>query len=172
MIRTLVLLSSFLITNISIAQFHHSDNDSLPSFLASRSLFTPNYIVTEGNLTYSEFSAADFVRSEILKLESQEADALKKRDTLSLRKIWSRDFSLDDTLTNRIIEDKRGLPYYVTFYRTVEDVRAVGELVYTNGYDLVQTLSIYDKLKQPVKRNFRHVWARSDGSWKLISKTK
>lgn len=69
------------------------------------------------------------VETEFSDLESQECQALLKRDTASLKKIWARDFTLDEP-TNKI-QVGILIPYYTTLSRIIEDITVLGNVVYT-----------------------------------------
>lgn len=131
-----------------------------------------------GNVAFPVFVPSDSLKSTILRLEIQEGDALRHRDIITLRRLWSRDFSVD-TPISEIVEKNNSLPHFLVFYRTIEEITIAGDLAFTKGYDIVQTLKVYKQLErpgenpteQPERRDYRHIWSRNGGDWKLISKS-
>jgi hypothetical protein len=109
------------------------------------------------------------IELEISDLEEIECKAILKRDTITLIKLWDRDFTLDAP-SNELATSKNGLPYYVSFTRIVEHLNVIGDFVYTDGYELLRPLQANLNIGNPIKRNYLHVWSRKSGSWKLISK--
>ena len=118
---------------------------------------------------------ANFQRSDIerviVDLEARECKALLKRDTLALREIWTRDFTLDEAM-DKVISEKNALPYYISVSRMIETFSAAGNLVFTSGYEILQQLSPHGKLEDPVKQSFFHTWTNRNGIWKLSTKTR
>jgi hypothetical protein len=111
------------------------------------------------------------IENEIAILESRECQAVLKRDTLILKEIWVRDFTLDEPL-NGLVSGKNPLRYYTSLKRMIEKFSTVDSLVFTSGYELGQQLSISGKLEDPIKQTFFHTWAKKNGVWKLSTKTK
>jgi hypothetical protein len=109
--------------------------------------------------------------NEISDLESRECKALEKRDTIMLRRIWSRDFTFDEPQNEISISGKNPLPYYTSYIRFIENYSMVDDKIYTSGYELVQRLKMSGILEDPIRRNYFHVWTKKDGVWKLTTKT-
>lgn len=107
----------------------------------------------------------------IVDLESRECKALLKRDTVALRDLWTRDFTLNENL-DKVIYEKSNLPYYIAIARMIEKLNVAGNLAFTSGYEVVQQLSAHGKLEEPVKQSFFHTWTNRNGVWKLSTKTR
>lgn len=128
-------------------------------------------IVVKGNIAFTTYNLQlSPVENEIADLEALECNALLKRDTAVLKKIWTRDFTLDDQL-NELVNGQSILPYYSSYSRMVEKCTVMENLVYTSGFEYVQTLKLHENLKDPIKRNYSHTWVRRYGVWKLSTKT-
>lgn len=110
------------------------------------------------------------MEQEISDLEAMECLALQKRDTLVLRKLLIRDFTLD--YPNELVAGENPIPYYVSYSRMVENFSAFQQTVYTSGYETFQKIDANGKLEDVVKRAYSHTWTRLAGTWKLTSKTR
>lgn len=110
------------------------------------------------------------IESEITDLESRECTALLKRDTITLIRLWARDFTLDEPVTG-LTTGKNLLPYYVAIIRIVEKFGAFDNVVFTSGYESFQQLKPNGNLEETVKRNFSHTWTENLGVWKLTTNT-
>jgi hypothetical protein len=130
----------------------------------------PNQLIVKDNIA---LASPNLIRSpieiEISELEALECKAILKRDTMVLKKLWARDFTLDAPL-NKVIESKNTLPYYVSYKRIIENLNVIGDAVYSRGYEMVQHLKVNGKLEDPVKKSYFHVWKKQNGSWRLVSK--
>lgn len=128
-------------------------------------------IVSTGPVLYKSHNLVlPPVEKEIIDLESLECTAEKKRDTLSLTRLWARDFTLDKK-TNKVVTGKSGLPNYLSLTRMIEKITAIDEnTVFTSGYEMFQEVDCTTDLQPPAKRQYAHTWRRSDGLWKLTAK--
>jgi hypothetical protein len=152
----------------------HSDT---PDSRDSKSMFVlkvpgpTQIIVSKENIVYYSTSPiASHVEKEIAGLESRECTALKKRDGLTLSRLWLRDFSLDKK-QNEIVTGNGSLANYLSLTRVIEKITVINsDLVYTSGYELFQELTNSPKLQPPARRTFFHSWKRENGAWKLTSK--
>ena len=111
------------------------------------------------------------VENQMLNQEVIERKAMMDRDETTLKNIWARDFSLNESKTNEIMSSQSGLPFFASLTRVVEKCNAVGELVFTSGYEQVRKLKPNGQLDEEFKRNFFHTWTQKDGVWKLSIKT-
>lgn len=59
------------------------------------------------------------VEETLAKAESVEIRALLKRDTVALKRIWLRDFTLDE-LHSKVQHDPNPLPHYLSLNRRIE----------------------------------------------------
>ncbi len=131
--------------------------------------FMQDAIVVEGSLLY-QANLRSPLQQEILKLENQEAEAQKNTDTTVLKKIWIRDFSLDNR-SNKMLGATSALPIYVYFTRHVQSIIIADKLVFSSGVERVSEVDPFKKYTGTVQRKFSHVWEKKLGAWKLISKT-
>ncbi|MBX2957496.1 MAG: hypothetical protein KF846_15130 [Cyclobacteriaceae bacterium] len=69
------------------------------------------------------------VEETLAKAESVEIRALLKRDTVALKRIWLRDFTLDE-LHNKVQHDPNPLPHYLSLNRRIEKILITGDHAY------------------------------------------
>lgn len=110
------------------------------------------------------------IENQILDIEGLERNALLKRDTMALRQIWLRDFTLDSP-RNKVMTGKNPLPYYVVLSRLVERCTPVGDLIFTSGVEIVQELNPNGQLAPQIKQKFFHTWTNQFGRWRLSTNT-
>ncbi len=133
--------------------------------------FAATHLVIENNVIHPASAPTDLLRAQIWQIEAEECNALRTRDTASLKKIWLRDFSQEMPPPEGLVAGKNTLPYYLHFTRTIEDLQIIGsDMVQTTGFEWVQLLDPFKKIEDPVKRNYNHVWSRKKGIWILVLK--
>jgi hypothetical protein len=164
------------VDSTSSITFGHLDG-STPDSSDSKSMFLlkapgpTQIIVSKENIVYySSSPVASLTEKEIADLESRECTALKKRDELTLSRLWLRDFSLDKK-QNEIVTGNSSLANYLSLSRVIEKITVINpDLVYTSGYESFQELTNSPKLQPRARRTFFHSWKRENGVWKLTSK--
>lgn len=110
------------------------------------------------------------IEIEIMDLESRECIAVKKRDTITLVRLWARDFT-QDKKQNELVNNKHGLPNYLSLKRMIETFYAIdNNTVFTSGYESFQEIKNDWKLEPLAKRKYSHTWTRKNGLWKLTTK--
>lgn len=110
------------------------------------------------------------IEKEITDLESRECGAVKKRDTLTLLRLLTRDFTLDKK-QHELVYSKHAFPNYLSLTRMIETFTVIDHnVVFTSGYEMFQEIKDDWKIAQPAKRKYSHTWTRKDGLWKLTSK--
>lgn len=123
-----------------------------------------NIIIATNNIQMSA------IETEISELESREAVAVKERDTIVLKNLWARDFTLDKG-QNELLYSNNTLPYYLYFGRYVEKITVLDEnTVFTSGYEMFQEIKVDQKIEPERKREYFHTWKRKSGKWKLTTK--
>jgi hypothetical protein len=128
-------------------------------------------IVSRENVSFktSKFQLSS-IENKIMDLESAECGALRNRDTITLIKIWARDFTQDEK-QNKVIESKDGLPNYLSLYRMAESITEIdSNTVYTSGYEVFREIKGTEKIEAERTRKYFHIWTRRSGLWKLTTK--
>jgi hypothetical protein len=110
------------------------------------------------------------VELEIMDLESRECVAVKKRDTLSLMRLWARDFT-QDKRPNELVSNKHGLPNYLSLDRMIETFYVIdNNTVFTSGYESFREIKNDWQIGLLAERKYSHTWTKKNGVWKLTTK--
>lgn len=128
-------------------------------------------IVSRENVSFktSKFQLST-VENKIMDLESEECGAVRSRDTMTLIKIWARDFTQDGK-QNKVVESKNGLPNYLSLHRMAESITEIdSSTVYTSGYEMFREIKGTEKIEAERTRKYFHIWTRRNGLWKLTTK--
>lgn len=115
---------------------------------------------------------AQNIEAEIKNLEQQEVEAVLKRDTVMLLKLWDKEYVVNapdnkvnfagkTTLDRPVLNRSRA-----SFTREVEHVIIRGDVVFSMGNETV-TLTENQKV---VKRRYTNIWMKQDGAWKLMAR--
>ncbi|MBL0742986.1 nuclear transport factor 2 family protein [Chryseolinea lacunae] len=128
-------------------------------------------IVSKGNISIKTHGLSlSALETEITDLESRECDAVRKRDTLMLMRLWSRDFTLQEK-QDEIINSKNGLPNYISLTRMIETITILdNNTVSTSGFELFREIRADRKSNPEETRKYFHIWTRKNDLWKLTTK--
>lgn len=113
------------------------------------------------------------IETEIRRLEQMEVQAVLKKDTVTLLKLWDKDFAVNapdnkinfggkSTLDRPVLKQPR-----TSFTRDVEEVIIRGNIVITMGNETVVNP---ENQQKTVKRRYTNFWMKQDGSWKLVAR--
>lgn len=120
------------------------------------------------------FAQDQDTESEIRNLEQQEVEAILKKDTVMLLKLWDKDYVVNapDNLVNFAGKTTLDRPVVkrprVSFTRHVEHVIVRGNVVFAMGSETVVPAG--DRAQQPVKRRYTNIWMKQNGLWKLMAR--
>lgn len=127
-------------------------------------------IITKfGKHLTTKIVAMTSVESEIHNLEDAECEAMLKRDTATLKIIWARDFTLEDS-QSEVVVGANPIPYYVSFGRMIKRIDFIDDMVFTKGYEFARLLKTDGTLADPEVREFFHTWVNKDQKWRLITR--
>jgi hypothetical protein len=111
--------------------------------------------------------------TDIKKLEQQEAAAMLKGDTLSLSKLWSPDYVVNNPL-NTVVDVKtikwlirNGKIDYTSFERIIDKITYTQNLAIVMGTEVVRPEK---KTGKTVNRRYTHVWLKTNGTWLLVAR--
>lgn len=114
--------------------------------------------------------------ADIRKLEEQERQAVLRKDTATLRKIWDKHF-LVNAPTNKIVisEDAVARPVitqmsYASFTREIEQVLVRGDVVFCMGSEIVVPADGHPNAGRETKRRYTNIWMRQNGVWTLVAR--
>lgn len=115
--------------------------------------------------------------SEVRKLEEQERQAVLRKDTAALRKIWDKNFIVNAP-NNRVVlagEDAVARPVitqmsYSSFTREIEQILVRGDIVFCMGNEMIIPMGNHPKAGKEVKRRYTNIWMKQTGSWTLVAR--
>lgn len=114
--------------------------------------------------------------SEIRNLEQMEVRAVLSKDTLTLLKLWDKDFVVNapdnkiynagkTTLDRPVLRSSR-----ISFTREIEQIVIRGNTAFTMGSEIVVPTENQADSPQTVNRRYTNIWMKKDGSWKLVAR--
>lgn len=116
------------------------------------------------------------VETEIRKLDQLEAQATISGDTITLKKLWSPGFVVNNP-ANMVVNVvqirqmmKEGKIAYTTFSRVIEKVTITGPVAVTMGYEEIEPEKATDNAGKKVTRRYTNVWLREKEGWKIIAR--
>ncbi|MFL5449872.1 MAG: nuclear transport factor 2 family protein [Gemmatimonadales bacterium] len=146
---------------------------ALTRFAALVAAFT---IVIAGTLP-AQNSGRDSLETLIRRLDGAEAHGLLHRDSTALRRLWARDFTVNNPRNSitrgsdevvALIRD--GTIDYSSFSRDVETILFHGNTVIVMGAETVTPVNNAPFAGQALRRRFTHFWMRRDGEWRLTAR--
>jgi ketosteroid isomerase-like protein len=121
--------------------------------------------------------AQSSVEREIRKLDAAEAQGLLHRDSSALRRIWARDFTVNNPRNSitRGSEEvvsliRNGTIDYSSFVREIETILFHGNTVIIMGSETIKPINKAPFAGQTVQRRFTHFWMKRDGKWRLTAR--
>lgn len=125
---------------------------------------------------YCLFAQDKAIETEIRSLEQTEAQAILSKDTITLKKLWDKDYIVNNP-ENKIVlakpnpVDRPVLQQQRTsFTREVEKILINGDIVISMGKEIVVSMTDPSKPGQTVERRYTNIWMKKDGSWKLVAR--
>ena len=111
---------------------------------------------------------------EIRNLEERERNAMLNHDTLTLKKLWAEDFTVNAPF-NRVLLSRRelmdmvnkGSIQFSSFTRNIEHVVVKKDIAVTMGSEEVVFTGNVSQAGQTIKRRFTNIWVKQSGVWKL-----
>ena len=116
------------------------------------------------------------IENEIRSLEQTEVQAVLNKDTATLKKLWDRDYIVNNP-ENRIVLAKPNpvdrpvlQNQRVSFTREVEKILINGDIAISMGNETVIPAGDAPNAGQTVKRRYTNIWMKKDGQWKLVAR--
>jgi hypothetical protein len=116
------------------------------------------------------------VEKEICELDQLEAKATISGDTITLKKLWSPGFVVNNP-ANVVVNVaqirqlmKEGKIAYTTFNRVTEKVTITGPVAVTMGYEENEPEKATDNAGKKVTRRYTNVWLKEKAGWKIIAR--
>ena len=125
----------------------------------------------------AQSSAHDSLEALIRRLDHAEAQGLLRRDSTALRKLWARDFTVNNP-RNSITRGSEGVVAlirngtidYSSFVRDIETILFHGTVVIVMGSETITPVNKAPFAGQTVRRRFTHFWMRRGGEWRLTAR--
>lgn len=117
------------------------------------------------------------VENVVRALEQVERQATLNKDTLTLRKLWSENLTVNSPF-NRVIRGGRNTfdrPVitqlnYESFERNIEDVLVRDNLVVTMGNEVVVEKGKNGAKGRTINRRYTNIWQKENGQWKMVGR--
>jgi hypothetical protein len=113
----------------------------------------------------------------IRRLDRAEAEGLRNRDSVALRRIWARDFTVNNPRNSitRGSEEvialiRNGTIDYSSFNREIETILFHGNTIIVMGSEVITPVRKAPFAGQTVRRRFTHFWMLRDGQWRLTAR--
>lgn len=125
-------------------------------------------------ITYNTYAQNSSVEATIRNLEQLESRAVLEKDTTTLRKLWSDDYTVNSPANRVVTGGKNTLDRPVinqadnaSFTRTVEHVVINGGYAIAMGHEVVVPKS---NNATQINRRYTNVWLLEKDQWKLIAR--
>ena len=125
----------------------------------------------------AQSSGRDSLEALIRRLDRAEAQSLLHRDSTALRRLWARDFTVNNP-RNSITRGSdevvalihNGTIDYSSFLRDIETILFHGSTVIVMGSETITPINKAPFAGQTVRRRFTHLWMRRGGEWRLTAR--
>lgn len=122
------------------------------------------------------FAQQQDTATEIRKLEQMEVEAILAKDTITLLKLWDKNYVVNapdnkinfagkNTLDRPVLRRSRA-----NFTRDVEQIIIKGNTVLSMGSETVVPSDNQGNTQSIVKRRYTNVWMKQEGTWKLVAR--
>lgn len=112
------------------------------------------------------------IEQEIRKLDLAHADAVLRGDLVSLDKLWTEDFRVNNPF-NEIDKADRirtGAVTYSSFVREPESILIHGETVIVMGRETVVPKGNSPDAGKTINRRYTNIWMKRNGKWRLVAR--
>jgi len=125
---------------------------------------------------YCLFAQDQNIETTIKKLEQAEVQAVLTKDTVSLKRLWDKDYIVNNPENKIIVATPNPVDPPVmqkvrlSFTRDVEKILINGDIAISMGSELVVAVGDGQTPGQTIKRRYTNIWMNKNGSWKLIAR--
>lgn len=115
------------------------------------------------------------LEAEIRSLEQLEVEAILKKDTVTLLKLWDKDYVVNTPNNMIVFAGKTAIDRPVlrnartSFTRNVEQIIIRGNIVMAMGSETVVPETSQSNAGE-VKRRYTNIWMNLDGTWKIVGR--
>ncbi len=126
---------------------------------------------------YSIKAQTNSTEATIRALEQKEAAAVLVKDTVTLSKMWAKDFTVNNPFNKIAKPGKTAVDrtvinelHYASFQRNIEHVLTKDNLAIVMGNEVVVEKAEGGKTGRTIKRRFTNIWIKEGNSWKLSAR--
>jgi ketosteroid isomerase-like protein len=129
------------------------------------------FLIVRPTFSFSQSKA----EIEIRRLENYWAELLDKSDTISLSKVWSRDYIVNNP-AGKIITGKdifgfiRNGQKFPAYERVIESVTFSDNIAIVMGKEISKSNKNNLVNDQKIIRRFTNIWVKSKKEWKLVAR--
>lgn len=126
-----------------------------------------------GHYLFAQNSA---IETQIRNLEQNEVQAVLDKDTITLKKLWDKDYVVNNPENKIVLAkpnpiDRPVLQNQRTFFtRVVEKIIINADVAISMGKETVVSMDNASKSEKTIERRYTNMWMKKDGSWKLIAR--
>ena len=112
------------------------------------------------------------IEQEIRKLDLAHADAILRGDQVSLDKLWTKDFRVNNPFNeiDRADRIRTGAVTYSSFVREPESIMVHGETVIVMGRETVVPKGNSPDAGKTINRRYTNIWMKRAGKWRLVAR--
>jgi hypothetical protein len=145
--------------------------------LTRRAALAAAFTIVIGGTLPAQSSGRDSLETLIRRLDRAEAQGLLHRDSTALRRLWARDFTVNNprnSITRGSDEVvaliRNGTIDYSSFTRDIETILFQGSTVIVMGSETLTPVNKAPFAGQTLRRRFTHFWMRRNGEWRLTAR--
>ncbi len=126
-----------------------------------------------GHYLFAQHSTSE---TEIKNLELEEVQAVLNKDTIALKKLWDKDFVVNNPENKIVLAKLNSVDRPVvqkqktSFTREVEKIVFNGDIAISMGREIVVSMGDTPKSEQTIERRYTNIWMKKEGFWKLIAR--
>jgi len=116
------------------------------------------------------------IETEIRNLEQAEVNAVLKKDTVTLKKLWDKDYIVNNPENKIVLAKLNSVDrpvlqrQKVSFTREVEKILINGDIAISMGKENVVSPEEPTKSAQNITRRYTNIWMKKGGTWKLVAR--
>jgi len=113
---------------------------------------------------------------EIIRLDQLESTSIYKADTISLLKLWAKDYVVNNpygeivTVPQILSFIRTGQIDYSTVERVIERVTFTQNIAISMGHEVVTPQNLTNNAGKIVTRRYTHIWIKTKGQWRLTAR--
>ena len=116
------------------------------------------------------------IEADIRNLEQKEVQAILQRDTVTLQKIWDKDYVVNNPDNTIVLAGKTTVDRPVlrrqrtVFTREIERITIRENVVFSMGSETVMPAGDKPRSGQLIKRRYTNIWEKQADGWRLVAR--